>query len=129
MEMFRALKHLGKQAALTKLGMQLTFNTPQEAQQHYSRRGTVGKVTGFAGDIAGGIAGGAAGGAVGGMPGGIAGGVAGGMAGERLLGGGATTMFDVMHDMPQKAQHTMEDTRAKLDTAAGLPSGVMQHAF
>ena len=129
MEILRVLKQLGKQAALAKLGMQLTFDTPQEAQQHYSRRGTVGKVTGFAGDIGGGLLGGAAGGAVGGLPGGIAGSVAGGVAGEKLLGGGATTMFDVMHDLPQKARHTMEDTRAKLDTAAGLPSGVAQHAF
>lgn len=117
---------LGRHEALVKLGMKLTFNSPQEAAAHAKTRGTIGDVTGFAGSIGGGIAGGAAGTAMGGPAGGLAGGLAGGYAGEKLLSMPATTAYDAAHDVKQRTGATYNKTMGQLNAAAGVPTGVRQ---
>jgi len=117
---------LGCHDALVKLGMQLTFNSPQEAAAHAKTRSTIGNVTGFAGNVAGGLAGGAAGSAVGGLPGGLAAGVAGGYAGEKMLSAPATTLYDAAHDVKQRTGATYNKTVGQLNAASGIPTGVPQ---
>jgi uncharacterized protein YcfJ len=115
---------LGRHDALVKLGMQLTFNSPQEAAAHAKTRGTIGDVTGFAGNIAGGIAGGVVGSAAGGPAGSLAGGLAGGYAGQEMLSAPATTAYDAAHDVKQRTGATYNKTMGQLNAASGVPTGV-----
>jgi len=117
---------LGCHDALVKLGMKLTFNSPQEAAEHAKTRETVGDVTGFAGNIAGGLAGGAVGTAVGGPAGGLAGGLAAGYAGEKMLSAPATTLYDTAHDVKQRTGAQYNKTVGQLNAASGVPTGVRQ---
>ncbi len=113
----------GRLRALEKLGMQLEFNSPQQAAQHAQTRGTIGKATGFAGNMVGGTAAGIAGTALGGPVGSIAGGIAGGELAEKAVAMPATTMYDMAHDIPQKAKKTYNQTLGRLNMAAGTPAG------
>lgn len=106
--------------------MKLTFNSPQEAAAHAKTRGTIGDVTGFAGNIAGGLAGGAAGTAVGGPAGSLAGGLAGGYLGEKMLSAPATTLYDTAHDVKQRTGAQYNKTVGQLNAAAGIPTEVPQ---
>lgn len=108
-----------------KLGMQLTFNSPQEAAAHAKTRGTIGDVTGFAGNVAGGLVGGAVG-TAGGLPGIAAGSLAGGYAGEKLLSAPATTLYDTVHDVKQRTGAQYNKTVGQLNAASGVPTGVAQ---
>ncbi len=108
---------------LSKLGMQLNFDNPQQAAQHAQTRGTVGAVAGFGGSIAGGVAGGALGSAMGGPAGGIAGNVAGGYLGEQMTAKPAQLAYDVQHDVRQRTNAGYNNTMGQLNNAAGLPTG------
>jgi len=117
---------LGCYEALVKMGMQLTFNSPQEAAAHAKTRETIGDVTGFAGSLAGGLAGGAVGTAAGGPAGSLAGGLAGGYAGEKMLSMPATTAYDTAHDVKQRTGAQYNKTVGQLNAASGVPTGVPQ---
>jgi uncharacterized protein YcfJ len=112
---------LGCREALLKLGMQLTFSSPEQARQHYKTRGTIGDVAGFAGSLGGGLAGGALG-APGGPVGSIAGGLAGSAIGEKLLSFPATVGWDAVHDTRQRARSGYNKTLSRLNIAGGMPS-------
>lgn len=113
----------GQRLALSKLGMQLTFNSPAQANEHAKNRNTVSQVAGVGGSVVGGLAGAAAGGAAGGPLGSVAGGIAGGEAGSKALAIPATTAYDAQHDARQKAQATRSSSLSRMNAAAGLPTG------
>lgn len=113
----------GQQAALHKVGMQLSFNNAQQANDHAKTRKTVGQVAGIGGSVAGGMAGAAAGGAVGNLPGSIAGGIVGGELGSKAMAMPATTAYDAQHDVRQKAEATRSSSLGRMNAAAGLPTG------
>lgn len=115
----------GRVAAMRTLklaAMDLAFDSPQEAQAHLKRRGTIQSVTGFAGDVAGGLAGGTVGTAVGGPVGGFAGGMAGGMAASKLLSAPATTLYDMQHDTRYRGRRAHDKTLRTLNAAAATPA-------
>lgn len=124
--MLLSLFTLGKQAALQKLGMDLAFPSEAAAREHYENRNTVGNVAGAAGTLGGALGGGLLGGKVYGLPGALAGAMAGGFLGNKVLSAPAKVMYDAAHDIPQRAQYSLEDARLKQDIAAGLPAGVYQ---
>lgn len=109
-------------AKRNKLGMDLTFNSPQEAAQHAKTRETIGDVSGFAGNMVGGTAGGIAGAGMGGLPGSVAGGIAGGLIGEKAVSFPATTAYDTLHDVKQRTQGTYNNTVGGLNAASGIPT-------
>ena len=115
--------HLGKEAACTKLGIRLTFDSAQDAQEHARSRRSLGNAAGVAGSVLGGVAGGMAGGSMGGVPGSLAGGVAGSELGGRLAAMPATTLMDVAHDIPYRARKQHARTEGQLNAAAGMPTG------
>lgn len=114
---------MGRQVALTKLGMKLTFDNPQQAAAHAKTRGTIGDVAGFAGNVGGGLAGGALGGMVGGLPGNIAGGLGGSYIGEKALAFPAQTAYDAQHDVRQKYRATKNRALSRMNAAMGMPTG------
>jgi len=117
---------LGRYEALVKLGMKLTFNSPQEAAAHAKTRETIGDVTGFAGNIAGGALGGAVGTAAGGVPGSLAGGAVGGYLGEQALSAPATTLYDTAYDVKQRTGSTYNKTLGRLNAASRVPTSIRQ---
>jgi len=121
--MFKTNYQLGSQLALIKLGM-LTFNTPQDAADHYKQRKEYSIAGGVLGAVAGGMMGGGIGGRRFGVPGMAIGGALG--AGTGFLGGerGTQHLYDVKHDVAQNAGAEMDRTQAQQNVAAGFPSGV-----
>lgn len=121
----------GNYAALVKLGLQLSFDSPEEAVHHAKNRKAVGQLAGAAGNVAGGIVGGTAGGALGSAAGAggtvagtIGGSVAGSVAGQRVGSGLATLGYDVAHDVPQKAKSQYRSSLAKMHAGGGFPTGI-----
>ena len=117
------LRKLPKLPKFPKLGMQLEFNNQADADQHASRKETIGGVAGFAGNLAGSAVGTAAGTAMGGPAGGFAGEMAGGEIGEALTAKPAQLAYDVQHDIKQRSGARFNDTMGQLNQAAGMPAG------
>jgi hypothetical protein len=115
--------HLGTTAACIKLGLQLTFNSAEEAEEHARLRRSLGETAGVAGNVAGGLLGGISGGSVGGAPGALAGGIAGAQLGGGAAAMPATTLLDVIHDVPQKTRRSYANSQSRLNAAAGMPTG------
>ena len=121
--MTNSIYSAGNYAALVKLGIQLSFESPYDAQEHYKRRNTASKVTGAIGNVAGGILGATAG-LPGGPAGSIAGSVIGGELAGRALGSAAALATDVAHDIPQKARSQYKSSLSRMNVAGGMPAGV-----
>jgi hypothetical protein len=114
----------GQKDALKKLGMKLTFDSPEAAQQHYKRIGPLGKASGTAGSLVGGIVGGTAGSAAG-LPGTVAGSIAGSYAGEKVMQAPVTTAYDAQHDVRQRTRDTYRSSLSKMNASAGMPTRSM----
>lgn len=112
---------VGKRSALKKLGMKLTFDSPEAAQKHHKQRGQVGKALGTAGSVIGGTVGGTAGSAAGPV-GTVGGSLAGASIGEKALQAPATTMYDAGHDVQQRTKDTYNSSLARMNNAAGIPT-------
>jgi len=94
------------------LGMTLRFNSPEEVQEHNTRRNIVGA-------LGGGLLGGAAGGALGGRLLGVPGAVMGGVAGAALGAAPGKILADTAHDYRERTTSTYNDTMQRLNAAAG----------
>lgn len=94
------------------LGMTLRFNSPEEVQEHNTRRNVVGA-------LGGGLLGGAAGGALGGRLLGLPGAVMGGVAGAALGSVPGKLLADTAHDYRERTTSTYNDTMQRLNAAAG----------
>lgn len=115
---------VGKAAALRKIGMDLTFNSPQAAKQHAETKQTISDVAGFGGSLAGGTAGGAIGTAVGGPVGSMAGGIGGSMIGEKAVSFPVQTAVDMSHDVGQRTNSAYNRAMSQMNAASGAPPGV-----
>lgn len=113
----------GVSAALTKLGMNLEFDTPEQQQLHERRRRMAGTITGTAGSVLGGIGGGIVGTAAGGPVGSLAGAAAGSVLGEKLMSAPVTTAMDAYYDARHRGAKQYNQTMGRLQRAAGLPTG------
>ena len=116
----------GVHRALTKLGIALTFDNPEQAEAHYRGRQGLGKTLGGVGLIGGGLVGGSYGGAKGGPVGALVGSALGAGAGNVLFKMPFQALHDAQHRMRQRARSTSRGVEARLNMAGGLPSGLEQ---
>ena len=102
---------VGARAVLEKLGLDLRFDTQQQADKHVKRRNHAAAV----GSIGGAMLGGAIGGKMKGVGGLAAGSLIGGLAG----GGMGHTAADVAHDVPYRTKAQYHDSMGRLGAAGG----------